>query len=286
MRIVFGWNHIKLKTFTLEELNLDASEENKDITFVVSQSYFHLFWIPFFPLGKRYSFKKGRDYFKVSPQIMAQIDKQQIHAKGKWYAWMWMWLLAAAVVVTSIFGMVSRYQREQDELAYKKQTNELIMHPKVGDQLSFYLGEHRVYAEIQEVKKDAILLLVDFDEYYKNETEKELNYEYGSAEYERFHDSVREVTNYRSTIDGNTAMFDSLMNVYPKRELLCKMLMLEQGGVPKYFDTFEVPRKEYERFKYKLSEGAFTEAKVVRLPALRSIGTDKCWDFGTIKRAD
>ena len=54
MTILFGWNRFRLKSFTFQELNLPELEQFPNATFQVAQSYFHVFYIPVFPMGKRY----------------------------------------------------------------------------------------------------------------------------------------------------------------------------------------------------------------------------------------
>src|SRR5688572_4777728 len=87
MTILFGWNRFRLKSFTFQELNLPELEQFPNATFQVAQSYFHLFYIPVFPMGKRYDLVMDKKLYHVPPSLMKMVNPEQINVRGKWYAW-------------------------------------------------------------------------------------------------------------------------------------------------------------------------------------------------------
>jgi len=78
--IVFGHNNFKVKTFTARDLRLPQEPGINDIEFQVRQRYAHLFWIPFFPIGKLYAIKKKGD---SNLYEMPDAIKHQIKMKHK-----------------------------------------------------------------------------------------------------------------------------------------------------------------------------------------------------------
>ena len=61
MRIVFGHNNFLIKSYTPAELGIPPSDKLNGIVFEVRQHYFHLFWIPFFGIGKIYVIRRTGD---------------------------------------------------------------------------------------------------------------------------------------------------------------------------------------------------------------------------------
>jgi len=73
MAIVFGTGSVRLKSFTPSELNIqDAVPVNSAIE--LRSRYFHLFWIPFFPIGKIWTVVHGRKHYSLDTETEKQIE--------------------------------------------------------------------------------------------------------------------------------------------------------------------------------------------------------------------
>src|SRR6218665_108791 len=162
MRIVFGWNRIKLKSFSLQELNIETTEQTQNAKLQVSQSYFHLFWIPFFPLGKRYSLVINGEDYHIPPSMWKAIDQEQIKAKGKWYAWSLPILGIVVGIGIYINGIYEAHKMKQHSIAYAERQRAYFDHPAIGDGIIF--SDHNslnFMAEVFEVNGAKVKLLVD-----------------------------------------------------------------------------------------------------------------------------
>ena len=115
MAFVFGWYSFKIKSYSPQDLNLDT-EEWSNTTFEVRQKVFHLFWLPFFSLGKVYARRKGGKLYDVPNAIIAAIK-----AKGKirtpWYSFLLPILVATAFIGVGLFIPTAEYfmRRKSDK---------------------------------------------------------------------------------------------------------------------------------------------------------------------------
>lgn len=106
MSVVFGWYSFKIKSYTVDDLNLDRSQW-QNATFEVRQKVFHLFWIPFFSIGKYFAVRKQNKLYDVPDDIITKIK-----AKGKirtpWYSF----LLPILAITIPIFVGIYIYIAE------------------------------------------------------------------------------------------------------------------------------------------------------------------------------
>ncbi len=84
MRIVFGWNNFKIKDFDPYELSL-TNNVKTDFKIEVRQSYFHLVWIPFFGLGKKWVIRKDGKLYELPAVYINIIKQNNIKVKSPWY---------------------------------------------------------------------------------------------------------------------------------------------------------------------------------------------------------
>ena len=136
--IVFGHNSFKIKSFTQRELKLPKEEGLDGIDIQVRQRYAHLFWIPVFPIGKVYCFKRRGDssYYELPKGIKEAIGRNQ-KIKTPWYSYS---LLILLLLVGSWFFI----QEELNSIDYKnslylKQAENImkVKYPTTGDYYSF-----------------------------------------------------------------------------------------------------------------------------------------------------
>ncbi len=93
------------------EVTCGHCESNNSIWVYIYRSYFHIFWIPAFPLWKSSASqcshcKQVLEEYQYNPELVKADKLARKNAKTPW--WMWFWLLALlvlaiAISLTSIF---------------------------------------------------------------------------------------------------------------------------------------------------------------------------------------
>ena len=114
MRLVFGWNHFKIKSFDPFELGLTQKRVN-DFTIEVRQSYFHFFWIPFFGLGKKWSIRKNDQLYELPAAYKDTIrQRDDFHLPTPWYTYAGPMLIALVGLCYVINSKYSYWERHRD----------------------------------------------------------------------------------------------------------------------------------------------------------------------------
>lgn len=147
MRIAFGSYSFKLKSYSSIDLGLNESEW-KNSEFEVRQNVFHLFWIPFFSLGKIYVIKKQGEKYDLPEHII-----QKIRNKGKirtpWYSF----LLPIMLLVIPAFVGIYIYFAES--IMRNNNYNE--------DKKIYKLAIGNLQSEMQKLSKNAYLRIVNLE---------------------------------------------------------------------------------------------------------------------------
>lgn len=135
--IIFGHNNFKIKSFSPEEAGLPASEDN-NFTFEVRQKYFHLFWIPFFPIGKVWILKKVGD--EESYTIPAHIEvkvKKNVSVGTPWYSFALVFIGIFVGLMFTLSQAQSAQNREDYFYNSVAESKMLIQYPTTGDFYKF-----------------------------------------------------------------------------------------------------------------------------------------------------
>jgi len=111
--IVFGWNHFRLKSFSAQELGLSQGHDQR-YTIELRQKYFHLFWIPFFGIGKKWTIRKDNKLYEMPAEHAAYLDSQNYKLRTPWYTFSGPILLVSIFLFWNISEQVdaARYRRE------------------------------------------------------------------------------------------------------------------------------------------------------------------------------
>lgn len=236
--IVFGQNHFKIKSFTQEELGLPRQENLGNIDIQVRQRYAHLFWIPFFPIGKVYGFKRpGDSNLYELPDGITQIIQARYskEIRTPWYSY---FLIVAALVVGAwifVNDEIKSVQYENDFYMSQAKSKMMVKYPTTGD---FYVFE--AYNRETGYKSTSIVLkvnsydedTVEFTSGYKDMFEKDI-YDYQvSREFKKEGQYV-----YRPT--------------RIKKDLLLKMIAREYG---ENGDRFKMSQYDDKYFRFKKIE--------------------------------
>ncbi len=164
MRIVFGWNNFRIKSYTPFELGL-TTDPLADFTIEVRQSYFHLFWIPFFGLGKTWAIRKNGKLYELPAVYQAQIHRANLSHRTPWYTF------AGPLLI--IFGFISfvLYQKYDDyrNYTFSKKSHEATMsllqsRLSQKDTNDYYrlecnecYGENAILLKVRKIKKNGVL---------------------------------------------------------------------------------------------------------------------------------
>ncbi len=212
--IVYGWNSYLLKSVMPEEICMYNNQG--DVTFEYRQKYFHLFWIPCFPLGKEWFVRQGGQLYHPNPDILETLRSLRAGGKREIWAWSIPLIIVAAVALYNISSAI-------DEQAYAKR-----MQANMG-LLNEFFKDKKKTAPLDK-KLSAINALVDSalekDEYKEepvDTSENSLYSLYFSAELTRM-DSLKGyskentivVTRFKDKSDRPSVLTDDYKTAFSK----------------------------------------------------------------------
>lgn len=268
MTILFGWNRFRLKSFTFQELNLPELEQFPNATFQVAQSYFHLFYIPVFPMGKRYDLVMDKKLYHVPPSLMKMVNPEQIKVRGKWYAWSLPILILLIMGGVKISGAVKQSQAKADAMELAQMEQRFFDNPMVGDHIWFTNNSDLEFdAEIFIVGEKKITLFVNLMEQL-DELALE-NAENGKARVDA--DSMQSLIDQRNELVETSSFNDSLYEEHPDQPIYRKLLMFGLHNYPIDYKLVELTYKEYEALKQSIGDGDTKKAKKIKIPAFGEI---------------
>lgn len=110
--ILYGWNNYLLKSVQPEELGISRSQVS-DLRVEYRQKYFHLFFIPVFPLGKFWAIRQQGKMYEPSAEMHQAL--QSIDVKTKHWIWAWSGII---LVVGGLF--INNLSNKMDQRSYQK----------------------------------------------------------------------------------------------------------------------------------------------------------------------
>ena len=163
MKIVFGWNSWKLRSFTLPEIGI-MKQPGADLQFEVRQAYFHLFWIPMFGLGKRWIVRKGDKTYDMPDDIKALAKKTLTGIRMPWYTCAGpLMFVTAAVLFWTVFSYQEARRHKKLAQEVKAQAAELtakLQHLTTSDFITienrFEGYGHGVYLKVEDIRGDTV----------------------------------------------------------------------------------------------------------------------------------
>lgn len=125
--IVFGWNSFDLTSFKPSSVGMPVEMDVH--TIVRRQKYFHLFWIPFFPIGQVWIVKKKGDSESYVPtaEVSRHLDSLQLKYKTPWYSYAILLMILTLGFITLVVTQVDSYQRNEFRKAELKRNNEELL---------------------------------------------------------------------------------------------------------------------------------------------------------------
>lgn len=161
--IVYGWNHFKIKSIDPHSVGLSQYLSGMQIE--VRQRYFHLFWIPCFSLGKKWTLRKGNQLFELPVQYQQLLkSRQDIKVKTPFYTYALPMIALFAGALYYISEQINDYrseQRSKQQFAVQYEDNAAkFRKPSLDDYYLLTSGQgytHR-YARITGLDKQNIQL--------------------------------------------------------------------------------------------------------------------------------
>src|SRR5262245_46796849 len=108
MTILFGWNTYRLKAVSPLELGLQTKEQT-DIILEYRQRYFHLFFIPIFPIGRFWAVRKDGKLYHTPPEL----EQALYHIRTNWKHGLWAWTGPLLGIAIWIFVSISNNLEEK-----------------------------------------------------------------------------------------------------------------------------------------------------------------------------
>ena len=228
--IVYGHNNFLLKSYTPQELGISKDGETSGILLQVRQRYAHLFWIPFFPIGKLWVIKKAGDesLYQMPLDIKNAIIARHGTPGTPWYSFALI-LIGLAIGLFIKLGDVMDNQRYESNFYNRvEESKMLIKYPTTGDCYVF-----RKY-ESQDKWSDSDDIILKVKAYDETKTQFISLYEdlYNDAEsndqYD-YHNSfdLAEAYNYNPTYIDKKALENTLENEYNGSKTPVKLSPLE-----------------------------------------------------------
>ena len=180
--IRLGIRDVLLKRFSPESLEVPKHEQEEyDYSIERRQRYFHILWIPFFPVGKYWAVRRDQDgaLLEAPFHVESHLISLDIRMKPPWYTFLGPILLLLAIAGFGGYTikeqkdrhatMILSYQASQEKKA------EHIHSIQEGDFLSLYSQNHSsaVYFEALANKGDSLQLIGPKAKSYGGGTEYE-----------------------------------------------------------------------------------------------------------------
>jgi hypothetical protein len=135
--IVYGWNSFKIDECKPSKIGMSA-EYDQQFTIERRQKYFHLFWIPFFGIGKIWAIKKHGDdkLYEPTSDLRNLLEALPIEHKTPWYTFSLFFLLLSGGIVFYLYSLVDDYSRhksyEASLVERRDQQTNSIKDPEAG----------------------------------------------------------------------------------------------------------------------------------------------------------
>lgn len=239
--IVFGTKHFKIKSFTQRELGISREEGLVNIDIQVRQKYAHLYWIPVFPTGKIYCFKRPGDdnLYELPLTIKQNLEfKHSQDIKTPWYSYA-LPLLGLLVALWFYVGdKISDISYENSFYLNQAKDKMMAKYPTTGDYYAFEAYDTKkgynsksIVLKVNSYDEDTIEFTAGYDDFY-DENISSYNI---SGEFKKEGQYI-----YHPTRIDKDLLTKMMSREYRSRETKFKMAEYDN----KYFKFKEVKRQE------------------------------------------
>lgn len=167
MRVVFGWNNFRIKSYKPQDLGLT---ENPDPGYRIEirQSYFHLFWIPFFGLGKKWAINRGGKLYELPAEFVHVVRPLQKQVRTPWYTFAGPLLILAGGLGFWAYSEYQEYKYRQSSISYFNKNNEALENElrhlddkdiiTMRDVSGEWYDDKLMYAKVEKVTGETVTL--------------------------------------------------------------------------------------------------------------------------------
>jgi hypothetical protein len=156
--IFYGTRSSNIKNGELRNVTCPHCQVNVSMNYSVFGKYAHIYWIPFFPIGKTNiiecrSCKASYDLATVDQSIKEKFKKEQEQNPAKTPLTHFSWLIVLGIGVA--FAVYSSFKEGSD-------TEDFIKNPKVGDVYYYEMPKmtgHYTTFKITRIGKDSIFVM-------------------------------------------------------------------------------------------------------------------------------
>lgn len=156
--IFYGTKASNIKNGQIINVDCPHCETNTSMIYSVFGKYAHVYWIPFFPIGRVTvaecaNCKRTYEYSELTPQIQTKLQREKEKEGAKTPIWMFSGLGIVAVLIC--IGIYSSGQTEKEEAEYLK-------NPKAGDVYEMKIENgHFSTARVDKVDKDSVYVTLN-----------------------------------------------------------------------------------------------------------------------------
>jgi hypothetical protein len=155
--IIFGYNNFKIKTIKSSELTYSSEYGKEDIEIEVYQKYVHIFWIPFFPIGRIWGFKKKNDpkLYEI-PDSLNVLIPNDIEIKTPWYSFAILFI--TPLIFLGVFASEQLSQISNTNYQYKKYAKYkmYVKYPITGDFYNFRINSKTIVLKVNSYTNNSI----------------------------------------------------------------------------------------------------------------------------------
>lgn len=155
MTFFFGWYSFKLKSYSASDLNID-SIDTIGVTFEIRQKCFHIFWIPFFSLGKVYVMRRNNELYEI-PEAYTQLIKSKDKIRTPFYTYS---ILIILILSFAYDNLSNRYINYTD---YNNEKQAFVERVKLLDKQieNITTNDYLILRNVNDWNDDAVCLKVE-----------------------------------------------------------------------------------------------------------------------------
>ena len=144
MKIIYGINSFLLKKIRLTYFG-KLEDDKHDLTIEIRQFYFHLFFIPFFGIGKNNFLRKEGELCSLPEEYEMQVQDIRKNVKTPWYTFAGLILLF--VIYIGYLGLegYEKYCSYRFELSQIDTKIDMINHPLINDFYTLSAEDYKYY---------------------------------------------------------------------------------------------------------------------------------------------
>lgn len=151
MSVIFGWYDFKVKSFSVEDLDLDK-EEWGNATFEVRQEVFHIFWLPLVGSGKSYELRKDGALYGLPSSVIGAMMAKKV--RTPWYSFFIPVVLIVGLIGAGLFIFIAEQRMRSQSYSLEKSRHDV----SIND----------VQEKLSNLSPNAYLRIVNLDKRNRN----------------------------------------------------------------------------------------------------------------------